>query len=259
MLRAEGLCGAYGPLRVLEGIELEVESGRTFCVIGPSGCGKTTLLTILAGLLPPSGGRVLLDGRAVTAGDPRVGLILQHYGLFPWMTAAGNVEVGLKLRRIARPDRRRVARRELERVGLGGVAGRWPGQLSGGQKQRVAIARTLALQPALLLMDEPFSALDELTREGLQDLLAGRLAERPIVTVLVTHSVEEAVRLASSVLVLAPAGCGPSRIAARLDLPWGADRPGRTDRAFFEACTEVRRAVRQVAGQVVAPGAEGRP
>ena len=260
LLRVEGLGAAYGPRRVLEGIDLAAEPGRTLCVIGPSGCGKTTLLTVLAGLRPAAAGTVRLDGSPVPAGDPRVGLILQHFGLFPWMTAAGNVEVGLKLRRVGRHERRRIARLELERVGLADEAGRWPGQLSGGQQQRVAIARTMALQPTLLLMDEPFSALDELTREGLQDLLAERLAERPVAAVLVTHSVEEAVRLGTSVLVLAPAGPrgpGPSRIAARVELPWGRDRPGRADRAFFEACAEVRLALRRAVVPAAGPAGEG--
>ncbi len=245
MLRVEGLCAAYGPLRVLEDVGLELGAGHTACVIGPSGCGKTTLLTLLAGLQPPASGSVTLEGRTVAAGDGRVGLILQHYGLFPWMTAAGNVEVGLKLRGAGRVERREAARRELERVGLGGAADRYPGQLSGGQKQRVAIARTLALQPRLLLMDEPFSALDELTREGLQDLLRERLAERPIAAVLVTHSVEEAVYLGSSVLVLTPSAVQGSRIAARIELPRGAQGMDRSGRAFFEACREIRKAMRR--------------
>jgi NitT/TauT family transport system ATP-binding protein len=237
MLRLDCCSARFGSHRVLEGIRLELEAGETASVIGPSGCGKSTLLALMAGLKEPAAGSVTLDGIPVRAGDGRVGLILQHYGLFPWLTAAGNVELGLRLRRVDPGRRKAHVRRHLEEIGLADAASRYPAQLSGGQKQRVAIARTLALEPRLLLMDEPFSALDELTRESLQDLLAGLLAERRIIAVLVTHSVEEAVYLGSTVLLLA--GGPPAGICDRVDLD-----PGLRDRAgpqYFAACREVRR------------------
>lgn len=237
-------CGAdYGREPVLAGVTFELEPPETAAVIGPSGCGKSTLLAVLAGLKAPRTGAVLLDGSPPEAGDGRIGLILQSYGLFPWMTAARNVELAVTLRRpplgsSGRSDTRAAALRALEQVGIRELAGRLPGELSGGQRQRIAVARTLVREPELLLMDEPYSGVDALSREALQDLTLALLGSRRAATVLVTHSIEEAVYMSSTVLVMSP---GPaSRIAA---VERHAERPGtyrRTDASYFDACRRVR-------------------
>jgi NitT/TauT family transport system ATP-binding protein len=192
---------SYAPGRLALGLlDLEVERGELLAVLGPSGCGKSTLLRILAGLLEPTGGEVRLDGQPPLAARRRraLGWLAQDDGLLPWRTVADNV--GLPLRLAGRP--RGPVQPLLERVGLAEFAGHYPHQLSGGMRQRAALARALVAEPALLLLDEPFAHLDELTRERLGDLLLDlRLAARPTV-VLVTHSVSEAVRLADRAVVL---------------------------------------------------------
>jgi ABC-type nitrate/sulfonate/bicarbonate transport system ATPase subunit len=211
MLSIHDCSAAYDAGMVLESISMSVRSGSTGCIIGPSGCGKTTLLMMAAGLRAPKSGSVHLDDVLVRPGDRRIGLILQQYGLFPWLTAQENVALGLRLRGTPRAEMLARTDRELERVGLLDLADRFPFQLSGGQQQRVAIARCMALSPRLLLMDEPFSALDALTREALQELLLDSLAERDVTALMVTHSIEEAVFLGSRIWVLSGK---PGRIRA---------------------------------------------
>jgi NitT/TauT family transport system ATP-binding protein len=210
MLDVIGCEAAYGARTLFDEISFRLDYGRTAAVVGPSGCGKSTLLALLAGIKRPRKGRVLLDGIAVERGDRRVGLILQHYGLFPWMTVSQNVALGLRLRAVPPLQRQTIVRRELERLEIEEYAGRFPGELSGGQQQRVAIARTFAVGPQLLLMDEPFSALDALTRERVQDALVRRLSGGRVVTIIVTHSIEEAVFLGARVMVFEPGT--PARI-----------------------------------------------
>jgi len=237
MLELSDCAAAYGGKRVLDPFSLSVPEGRTACILGPSGSGKTTLLSLAAGLKKPESGTISLDGTGVAAGDERVGLIPQHYGLFPWFTVAGNVEVGLRIRGMRRETRRQVAARELARLGLEDCAARYPNELSGGQQQRVAIARSMALAPRLLLMDEPFSALDAMSRESLQEILLSTLRRCPLVVVVVTHSIEEAVYLGRTVLILAGS---PGRVVERFDNP-GQGTPGyRLDPGFFEMCTRIR-------------------
>jgi len=164
-------------------------------------------------------------------------LILQHYGLFPWFTVAENVALGLRVRRVSAGERRGLVARQLSRLGLDECAARYPNELSGGQQQRVAIARSMALAPRLLLMDEPFSALDAMSRESLQDILVEMLEGRGIIALMVTHSIEEAVYLGGTIWLLAGS---PARIQARFDNP-GQGKPGyRTDPSFFRLCGEVR-------------------
>ena len=171
MLEINDCTAGYDGTPVLRGVSLSVSPGKTGCIIGPSGCGKTTLLTLAAGLKRADAGCIRLDGTPITPGDARVGLILQQYGLFPWFTVSENVAIGLRIRHMAADARRGIISRELSRLGLAELAARYPGELSGGQQQRVAIARSMALAPRLLLMDEPFSALDALSRESLQEIL----------------------------------------------------------------------------------------
>jgi NitT/TauT family transport system ATP-binding protein len=193
----------------LLGIDLEVAEREFVCLLGPSGCGKSTLLNIVAGFLRPSAGEVLVGGRPVTGPGADRGVVFQEYVLFPWLTVAGNVEFGLQLKGTPAAQRRAIVARYLELVGLSPHAEKFPVQLSGGMKQRVAIARALANNPEIILMDEPFGALDAQTREVLQDEL-GRIQRVEHKTVLfVTHSIREAVYLADRIVVMTSA---PGRI-----------------------------------------------
>jgi len=237
MLELRECSAGYGGRRVLDSLSLAVPEGRTACIIGPSGCGKTTLLTVAAGLKRPEAGTVSLDGSEVVPGDERVGLILQQYGLFPWFTVADNVSLGLRIRKVSDGLRRELVARELARLGLEDCAARYPNELSGGQQQRVAIARSMALSPRLLLMDEPFSALDAMSRESLQEILLSTLRERSLIVVMVTHSIEEAVYLGATVRVLAGS---PGRITACFENPAQGTPGYRLDPAFFQMCTRVR-------------------
>ena len=237
MLEITSCSAGYDRRPVLREISLSVSPGKTGCIIGPSGCGKTTLLMLAAGLKRADAGSVLLDGRPVTAGDIRVSLILQQYGLFPWFTVAENIAVGLRVRRVKESVLRAAVSRQLSRLGLEECAGRYPNELSGGQQQRVAIARSMALTPRLLLLDEPFSALDAMTRESLQEILLETLGENSLVALLVTHSIEEAVYLGGTIWLLAGS---PARIEASFDNPGQGTPEFRTDASFFRLCSRIR-------------------
>ena len=207
---------------VLQGFSWEMSAGESWAVIGPSGCGKTTLLYILAGLRLPGSGEVTVAGESISGPRRDIGLILQDNGLLPWETALNNVGMGLRLRGAPGREWRAEAQGWLDRLGLGELAGRFPGQLSGGQKQRVAIARTLAVEPTLLLMDEPFSALDAMTRESLQLLALDLGVARGRSAVLITHDINEAVMLGNKILVM---GAGPGAPPTVIDNP-GAGQSG---------------------------------
>ena len=206
------------PMRALQPINITVADNDFVTILGPSGCGKSTLLRIVAGLDSPTTGRILLDDRPVTRPGPDRGMVFQSYTLFPWLTVAENVAFGLREKGIAQKDRQDVSRLWLERVGLTNFADHYPKQLSGGMQQRTAIARALANGPSILLLDEPFGALDNQTRALMQELLLG-IWERERTTVLfVTHDIEEAIFLASRVVVMS---ARPGRIKAEVnvDLP----------------------------------------
>jgi NitT/TauT family transport system ATP-binding protein len=210
----------------LDGISLEVRAGEFMTVLGPSGCGKSTLLSILGGLVRPDAGLVRLDGQPVAGPDPRrVAMVFQDPGLFPWRTALANVEFGLELRGVPARERRDVARSLLERVGLGEFTRRYPRELSGGMRQRVAIARALALDTSVLLMDEPFGALDEQTRLLMGEWLLGIWGGTEKTVVFVTHSLHEAILLSQRIVVMTSR---PGRIKASFDvgLPWPRDLDG---------------------------------
>ncbi|MFP3928006.1 MAG: ABC transporter ATP-binding protein [Desulfobacteraceae bacterium] len=236
MIRVGGLSKTYDPRdgAVLEDIGFSVAQGQTVAVIGPSGCGKTTLLYILAGLMKPTSGEVNV-GRGK---DCEVSFILQDFGLFPWKNVYDNVTLGLRIRRTSKERMRALAEPLLKELGLSGLKQRYPVQLSGGQKQRVAIARALAVEPEVLLMDEPFSSLDAITRENLQNTLLETWTRRRLTYVVVTHSVEEAVFLGARVLILTDR---PARVKALVENP-GFGEPGlRTRPEFFECVSKVRR------------------
>jgi NitT/TauT family transport system ATP-binding protein len=203
------------PLLALDDVTLEIGDKEFVAVVGPSGCGKTTLLRLAAGLDFPSGGRVLVGGREVGGPGPDRAVVFQQFALFPWKTVRENIDFGLKCRGLRRAARREPVERFIEMMGLKGREEAYPHQLSGGMQQRVAIARSYIVEPAVLLMDEPFGALDAQTRIDMQEELV-RLARRNPRTVLfITHSVEEAVFLADRVVVMSPR---PGRIRTIVDV-----------------------------------------
>jgi NitT/TauT family transport system ATP-binding protein len=230
-----------GEVRVLDGLTLEIGPSEFVCLLGPSGCGKTTLLNCIAGFVAPSAGKILIDGVPIAGTPPEVGIVFQEHALFPWFTVQENVEYGLRVRGIARDERARVALEFIELVGLRGFERHYPHQLSGGMKQRVGIARTLVNGPSALLMDEPFGALDALTREAMQEELL-RVWERDRKTVVfVTHSIAEAVFLADRVVVLSPR---PGTV--RADVAVTARRlRSRTSDAFIAAYRAIEDALRR--------------
>ncbi|MDB5544646.1 MAG: Sulfonate transport system ATP-binding protein [Hyphomicrobiales bacterium] len=230
MLKIDQICKTYpNGTHALERIELDVAAGEIVALVGGSGCGKTTLLRMITGLEHPTRGAVSLDGDVIAAPHPAVGIVFQEARLLPWLTVSENIAFGLDHLPKAQRDQR--VDEALLRVGLSGYGARWPRELSGGQAQRVAIVRALVAQPKALLLDEPFSALDALTRASLQDHLLGLWdAHRPTM-VLVTHDVEEAVLLADRAIVLQPR---PGRIFA--DIPIELPRPrDRLSPEFAEA------------------------
>jgi NitT/TauT family transport system ATP-binding protein len=228
-----------GRAAALGDVSLTIDRGEFVCVLGPSGCGKTTLLNILAGFIAPSHGDVRVNGRHIEGPSSERGVVFQDYSLFPWLTAQANVEFGLRMAGRAARERAEVARDLLRLVGLPEAGAKYPFELSGGMKQRVAIARALATRPSLLLMDEPFAALDALTRSSLQiKLIDIHRQERPTI-LFVTHNIAEALVLADRLIVMSP---NPGRIVEdiRIDLP----RPRRrTSVAFNELYEHVARAI----------------
>jgi ABC-type nitrate/sulfonate/bicarbonate transport system ATPase subunit len=183
-------------------INLRIEEGEFVCLLGPSGCGKSTLLKIIAGLIPATSGRIAINGKPLSGPGPERAVVFQDYALFPWMTVRDNVEFGLEARGLPVAERHEVSSRLLQVVGLSDFAERFPHQLSGGMKQRVSIARALAVDPSLLLMDEPFGALDAQTRQLLQDELLRIWRQYRKTVVFVTHSIEEAIYLSDRIVVM---------------------------------------------------------
>ncbi|HXG14828.1 MAG TPA: ABC transporter ATP-binding protein [Calidithermus sp.] len=221
LIRIEGVAKRYptaaGPVEALADVSLTVRRGEFCTLIGPSGCGKSTLLAMVGGLVAPDRGRVLIDGQPVTGPDPRrVAMVFQDPGLFPWRTAVENVEFGLEVQGVERRRRRRVATELLGPLGLRGFADRYPRELSGGMRQRVAIGRALAVDAEILLMDEPFGALDEQTRLLMGEWLLDIWRRTSKTILFVTHSLHEALALSGRVAVMT---ARPGRIKAILDLP----------------------------------------
>ncbi|RCW44171.1 ABC transporter ATP-binding protein [Paenibacillus prosopidis] len=205
------------PISALQDINLEVKQGEFMVIVGPSGCGKSTLLDLLAGLSKPNRGQIRLDGNEIAGPNLDRGIVFQQYALFPWKTALANVEFGLEAKGVGRKERRASALEYIQLVGLAGFENRYPHELSGGMKQRVAIARSLAYDPEVLLMDEPFAALDAQTRETLQSELL-RIWEATKKTIIfITHGIEEAVYLGQRVAVMTSR---PGRIKQVIEVPF---------------------------------------
>jgi len=218
MLRIAHLNARYAGQTVLQDINLQLNSQELLVVLGPSGCGKTTLLNLVAGFLPVESGSITLDNQPVTGPGAERGVVFQNEGLLPWRNVLDNVAFGLQLAGMPRQAREAIARKLIRQVGLEGAEKRAIWQLSGGQRQRVGIARALATDPQLLLLDEPFGALDAFTREQMQTLLLTLWRDSGKQILLITHDIEEAIFLASELILLSP---GPGRIVERLRPEFG--------------------------------------
>ena len=213
----------------LEHVDLTIERGEFICLLGPSGCGKTTLLNAIAGFLPVKEGNITIDGKAVKGPSEKYVTIFQNYGLLPWRNVQKNVELGLESKAISKHERQRIAEHYIGLVGLGDFRHHHPHQLSGGMQQRVAIARALATDPEILFMDEPFGALDALTRYKLQDEIAELQKSQKKTVLFVTHDIDESVYLADHIVVMSP---NPGRIQRIIPVDLGRPRD-RTSADFF--------------------------
>jgi NitT/TauT family transport system ATP-binding protein len=238
MIKVENLDLVYDQegikTEVLKDISFDIQKGEGCAVIGPSGCGKTSLLFLLAGLLSPTAGEARVE-RA------EIALILQDFGLFPWKTVYDNIALGLVIRKEGKESIQNKVSGLIEEMGLSGFEDYYPGQLSGGMQQRVALARALAIEPEILLMDEPLSSLDALTRERLQNLILKVWKEKKVTTVLVTHSIEEAAFLGEKIIVLTER---PGRILDIIENREMGDEFYRRTEGFFEICTRLREIIK---------------
>ena len=223
----------------LQDVSLEVKEGEVVAIVGPSGCGKTTLLRIIQGLEVQTSGELYVDGALVTGPGFDRGFVFQQYGLLPWLTAAQNINFALEAKKVRKQDRTRIAREALAKVGLAEFADSYPRQLSGGMQQRVGIARALAIEPDILLLDEPFGALDALTREILQNEILRLIEEMKKTVIFVTHSADEAVYLADRIVLMSPR---PGQIKQILEV--NINRP-RAQRAAAIRATDEYQTVRQ--------------
>ncbi len=207
-----------GEIIALKDLSFSIQDGEFLVIVGASGCGKTTLLDLIAGFTSPNTGQVLLQGREVSGVNPQCGMIFQQYALFPWKTVQNNVEFGLKMKRMPKNKRETIAKKFIELVGLKGFENSYPKALSGGMKQRVSIARALANDPEVMLLDEPFAALDAMTRQVLQEQLARIYEKHKKTIIFITHSIDEALLLSSRIIIMT---ARPGRIAQDIanDLP----------------------------------------
>ena len=214
--------GRKQQISALQDFNLDIREGEFFTLLGPSGCGKSTFLNVLAGLARKSGGSISIDSQPASGINREQGVVFQGYALFPWRTVLQNIEVGLEIRKIPKRERRETAEQFLHLVGLAGFGQRYPHELSGGMRQRVAIARSLAYSPSLLLMDEPFAALDAQTREILQSELLRIWEQHKTTIVFITHSLDEAIYLSDRIAVMTHR---PGRIKSVLDIALPRPRP----------------------------------
>ncbi|MCL6611977.1 MAG: ABC transporter ATP-binding protein [Peptococcaceae bacterium] len=249
MIKVSGLEVTYvnknTRVTALTGVGFTLEKGHTCAIIGPSGCGKSTLLYVLAGLLKHTRGEVNINGEPVRPKRRETALILQDYGLLPWKTALQNTALGLLIRGVPKKESLAAAEESMKELGIWEARDHYPAQLSGGQRQRVAIARSLTLKPDLFLMDEPFSSLDALTREGLQDTLLEFWKKKKSTMVLVTHNIEEAVFLGQKILIFS---AGPGRILHTVRNYEMGDRDYRRQPLFYDRCSLVREIIERGRG-----------
>lgn len=236
MISVRNLGISYGSETALQGINLDIQKNKTCAIIGPSGCGKTTLLYVIAGLLSPIRGKVLIDGKENIGIRKETGVILQNGGLLPWKTTWENVSLGLEARTTHKSDIEQKVSSILEELGILEHRNKYPSQLSGGQKQRAAIARSLVLEPDLLLMDEASSALDTINREHIQNLILRLYKKKPATMVLITHSIEEAVFLGQTIVIMEQ-----GRIRHTIENPYFGDEDIRSRIDYYHICLEVRK------------------
>ncbi len=247
MLEVSNLAYRYNQrhrsVQALASVDFTARPGESWAVIGPSGCGKSTLLYLLAGLIYPSKGSILFKERPLPESKHEIALILQSYGLFPWKTVLDNITLGLRIRKFTKKEATAKAARMMEMLDIADLKEAYPTQLSGGQKQRVAIARSLVLEPKLLLMDEPFSALDAQTRERMQDLMLEIFAAHSMITILVTHSIEEAVILGRKIMIFSEL---PGRLLEIVDNPGMGSSGLRSTTEYLELTTYLRRRLKEI-------------
>jgi len=233
------------PVLALEDVSIEVRPREFLALLGPSGCGKSTLLYLIGGFLPVEKGSISINGQTVSGPGPDRGIVFQHFALFPWKTVRGNITYGLERQGMPRAEREKRAQAFIDLVGLTGFEDSYPSQLSGGMKQRTALARTLAFDPSILLMDEPFGALDAQTRHLMQAELLGIWQRTPKTVIFVTHDVQEAVYLADRVAVMS---ARPGRIKAIVDTKFDKNDPGVfKTQAFVDKVDELWKLVREEA------------
>lgn len=218
IIELEGVSKRYGDMLALDNVSLRIEKGEFVVIVGASGCGKSTTLNMIAGFDHPSEGLVKVEGRQVTEVSPNTGMVFQQYALFPWLSVIDNIAYGLKMKGMGKAERRGIAQQFVDMVGLKGFEKAFPKQLSGGMKQRVTIARVLANDPAVMLFDEPFAALDAMTRQVLQEELVRIYEQSGKTIVFITHSIDEALMLSSRILIMS---ARPGKIAQDIvnDLP----------------------------------------
>ena len=230
--------GRSGKTIALNGVNLEIKENEFICVVGPSGCGKSTLLNIIAGLLEPTSGTVTLDGKVIEGTGVERGVVFQQYALFPWRTVLKNVMFPLEMKKVPKEEAETIARKYIKSVGLEGFEKSYPKELSGGMKQRVAIARAYAANPEVLLLDEPFGALDAQTRVQLQTELLETWEKEKKTCFFITHDVDEAIILAQRVIIMS---ARPGRIKkiVDIDIPYPRTQATKTDPRFLELKSEI--------------------
>lgn len=230
--------GNKGKTVALNGVSLDIKENEFICVVGPSGCGKSTLLNIIAGLLEPTSGAVYLDGKKIEGTGVERGVVFQGYALFPWRTVLKNVMFGLEMKRMPKDQAEKIAKKYIKAVGLEGFEHAYPKELSGGMRQRVAIARAYAAEPEVLLLDEPFGALDAQTRVQLQSELLNTWEHEKKTCFFITHDVDEAIILAQRVIIMS---ARPGRIKkiVDIDIPYPRTQATKTDPRFLELKTEI--------------------
>jgi NitT/TauT family transport system ATP-binding protein len=229
------------PLLALLDVNLQVEKNEFFSIVGPSGCGKTTLLNLIAGFEQPTRGGIAVDGQAISAPGWERAVVFQEYALFPWYTVVQNIRYGLQRKRVPEAEQRRLVDHYVALVGLRGFEARYPHELSGGMRQRVSIARALAVNPSILLMDEPFASLDIQTREYMQDELLKIWEREPKTVIFVTHSIDEAIKLSDRIAIMAPR---PGRVEEIKSVAFPRPRDP-TDPAVVRLIADVKRWLRQ--------------
>ncbi|WIV12386.1 ABC transporter ATP-binding protein [Proteiniborus sp. MB09-C3] len=240
MIEIKDLHISYGKEAALSNVNLHIEKNTTCAIIGPSGCGKTTLLYAIAGLIKPNEGEIFINRQKLTNVRKNTGVILQDYGLLPWKTVWNNVLFALLARNISKETAENRVVDILKNLGIYEYKDKYPMELSGGQKQRVAIARTLALEPDLLLMDEPSSALDAMTKEHIQNVILNIYKQMPNTLIIVTHSIEEAAFLGQKIVIM-----GKANIIHTMDNPYFGKEKLRENIDFYRFCLEVRKWIRE--------------